>query len=146
MSLLSRRAWQRFLPVSRGLRGLRRRQGALPGCAGFFYSSFGLPGYFFAGRTFPPYSPVLRCTDSAPPRLLVEAPSPDNSWPGWFRRNWPTAAVFALLGGLAYYGHATGWTIPKFSELTGNGADANLDWCKEHSVPESVCVECNEAL
>src|SRR5437588_10418076 len=85
-------------------------------------------------------------SNSAPPRLLVEAPSPDNSWPGWFRRNWPTAAVFALLGGLAYYGHATGWTIPKFSELTGNGADANLDWCKEHSVPESVCVECNEAL
>jgi cobalt-zinc-cadmium efflux system membrane fusion protein len=84
--------------------------------------------------------------DSALPRPLVESPRSDDSWLAWIRRSWPTVVVFALLGGLAYYGHATGWTIPKFSKLTGKGADASEDWCKEHNVPESLCVECTESL
>jgi cobalt-zinc-cadmium efflux system membrane fusion protein len=83
---------------------------------------------------------------SPPPQSLPQSPGPKDSWLAWVRRSWPTVAVFALLGGLAYYGHATGWTIPKFYELIGKGTEANEDWCKEHGVPESICVECNEAL
>jgi hypothetical protein len=48
-----------------------------------------------------------------------EPPHPNSSSLSWFRRGLPTAAVLALLGILAVWGHATGWTIPKYSELTG---------------------------
>jgi cobalt-zinc-cadmium efflux system membrane fusion protein len=54
--------------------------------------------------------------------------------------------VLAALGGLAYFGHSTGWTVPKFSSLTGNGQAEMEDWCGAHAVPESECVECNPAL
>src|SRR5687767_12450067 len=61
---------------------------------------------------------------------------------GWLQYL-PTALVLLLLAGVAIYGHYSGWTLPKFSELIGRGrADAD-DWCAEHSVPESICVECN---
>jgi len=61
-------------------------------------------------------------------------------------RGAPTALVVALLAGIAFWGHHTGWTVPKFSEIFRDGAPAKVDWCAEHSVPESICVECNEAL
>ena len=64
----------------------------------------------------------------------------------WLRRALPTFLVLAALGGLAFLGHHFGWTVPKFDELLGNGQAAKDDWCKEHSVPESACVECNESL
>ncbi len=75
-----------------------------------------------------------------------KTPVADTSWSGWVRRGLPTALVLALLAGLAYWGHVSGWALPKFSELTGNGGNADEDWCKEHSVPESICVECIESL
>ena len=64
----------------------------------------------------------------------------------WLRRALPTFLVLAALGGLAFLGHHFGWTVPKFDELLGNGKTAKDDWCKEHNVPESACVECNESL
>jgi multidrug efflux pump subunit AcrA (membrane-fusion protein) len=33
--------------------------------------------------------------------------------------------------------------VPKFAALTGSVAPVADDWCEEHSVPESNCVECN---
>ena len=33
----------------------------------------------------------------------------------------PTVLILAALGGIAVVGHATGWTLPKFSALTGKG-------------------------
>jgi len=39
------------------------------------------------------------------------------------------------------------WTLPKFSTLVGNRTTAAPDdWCAEHSVPESICIECNTQL
>jgi len=58
----------------------------------------------------------------------------------------PNLAVFALLAAVFYAGHHTGWKLPKFSELTSAPADAEADWCEEHSVPESQCLECQPAL
>lgn len=91
---------------------------------------------------------------SAPEPQQPPAPSPSEpgrtgraaAFIGWLVRAVPTAVVLAALGGLAYWGHHTGWTIPKFSELTGHGEAEERDWCKEHSVPESECVECNPKL
>lgn len=76
-------------------------------------------------------------TDSTPQR---------ESWIAWARRAGPTLLVLVVLAGVAYAGHRTGWTVPKFSELFGASNGAKDDWCEEHSVPESICVECNESL
>jgi cobalt-zinc-cadmium efflux system membrane fusion protein len=64
----------------------------------------------------------------------------------WLFRTAPTVLVLALLGAVAYAGHHTGWKVPKFDELFGGGSTGTDDWCEEHSVPESMCVECDESL
>ena len=48
--------------------------------------------------------------------------------------------------GLAIWGNATEWSMPKFSSLFGGKAEEAADWCDEHNVPESQCVECNKSL
>ena len=62
---------------------------------------------------------------------------------GRLGRTVPPLVVFGTLLGLLAWGHHTGWTLPKFSDLTGGAAAAPDNWCEEHSVPESECVECN---
>ncbi len=85
-------------------------------------------------------------------RLASPAPAPTHeplrreSLVAWAVRTAPTLFVICLLAGLAYWGHHTGWTIPKFNELFGAKETPKDDWCQEHSVPESICVECNESL
>lgn len=64
----------------------------------------------------------------------------------WLRNAIPTAAVVGVLVGLGVWGHATDWTLPKFSALIGNDVSEATDWCDEHSVPESQCIECNPSL
>ena len=58
----------------------------------------------------------------------------------------PTVLVTAFLAGLWAFGHHSGWKVPKFSALAGNGAAERKDWCEEHGVPESQCVECHPDL
>jgi membrane fusion protein, heavy metal efflux system len=60
-------------------------------------------------------------------------------------RTVPTLLVFIALGGLLLGGHHTHWALPKFSELADRAKEKD-DWCGEHGVPESQCVECNAAL
>lgn len=57
----------------------------------------------------------------------------------------PTLLILTVLGVFGWWGHRTGWTIPKFSELRGNFTEDD-DWCAEHGVPESICIECDETL
>src|SRR5258708_2260527 len=64
----------------------------------------------------------------------------------WLWNAIPTAAVLSLLAGLAYWGHTSDWTLPKFSALVGKEAAEADDWCKEHNVPESQDIECNPTL
>ncbi len=64
----------------------------------------------------------------------------------WLRRTVPTAAVVAGIVGLAIWGNATEWSIPKFSSLFGGETEEATDWCDDHNVPESQCVECNKSL
>jgi cobalt-zinc-cadmium efflux system membrane fusion protein len=57
--------------------------------------------------------------------------------------------VLALgcVAALVFVGRETGWSIPKLSALRGEeGSEKEGDWCAEHGVPESECVECNPAL
>jgi cobalt-zinc-cadmium efflux system membrane fusion protein len=61
-------------------------------------------------------------------------------------RTVPTVLVLAALAGLAWWGHSAGWKLPSFAALTGREAQEKDDWCEEHGVPESACVECNPDL
>ncbi|MDR0869805.1 MAG: efflux RND transporter periplasmic adaptor subunit [Planctomycetaceae bacterium] len=58
----------------------------------------------------------------------------------------PNAAVFVLLAGIFYFGYITDWKMPKFSELTGHALSTESDWCGDHLVPESQCIECKPNL
>lgn len=55
----------------------------------------------------------------------------------------PTVIVMSLLTAVGAYGHFAHWKLPRFSELAGNARPVIADWCEEHGVPESQCVECN---
>lgn len=61
-------------------------------------------------------------------------------------RHIPTLMVMAVLVGVGFYGHHSDWKLPKFSALAGNGVTSRDDWCEEHGVPESQCVECHPDL
>ncbi len=84
---------------------------------------------------------------SAPAPVLVKRSSPAaRTMIGRMLQTLPTALLIVMLAGLAYWGHANDWSIPRFSALFGNGAIQKDDWCDEHGVPESICVECNANL
>lgn len=58
----------------------------------------------------------------------------------------PNLVVFSILGGVMYVGHHTEWKLPKMSALLGTASAAVDDWCAEHLVPESSCIECRTDL
>ena len=87
-----------------------------------------------------------------PPKATTSSPAPSEQQPvgsmphrlaGWLVRSIPTAIVLAVLAGLGWWGHHSGWALPKFSEVRGDAAALPDDWCEEHGVAESMCVECN---
>jgi cobalt-zinc-cadmium efflux system membrane fusion protein len=80
---------------------------------------------------------------SRPAELSAE---PRQSLRGRLVGSLPAALVVLALVGLAYWGRSNDWTLRKFSALIGSEATTTQDWCPAHSVPESICVECNESL
>ena len=56
----------------------------------------------------------------------------------------PSALALGAVGGLAYVGRQYDWRMPKFSALIGQAEAEKDDWCEEHSVPDSECVECKK--
>lgn len=59
----------------------------------------------------------------------------------------PTALLLVGLGAIGIWGHRTGWSAPKFSELIGRqDRSEQEDWCVEHNVPDSKCIACNPEL
>jgi cobalt-zinc-cadmium efflux system membrane fusion protein len=72
----------------------------------------------------------------------------------WFRGGFSTLFVIGILSGIAVWGHSTDWTLPKFSALVSGGKSDSSNacivngegWCKEHNVPEAICIECNKKL
>jgi len=57
----------------------------------------------------------------------------------------PTLVVLACAAAIGWWGHHNEWKLPKFSALNGEVEETD-DWCKEHSVPESICIECKPEL
>jgi len=64
----------------------------------------------------------------------------------WLWSNLPTFMVLGVIAGVGYYGHRSDWKLPRFSTLVGAAPAEQDDWCQEHAVPESQCVECNADL
>ncbi|MFO0918950.1 MAG: efflux RND transporter periplasmic adaptor subunit [Planctomycetaceae bacterium] len=58
----------------------------------------------------------------------------------------PNVLVFSLLAGVMFWGHHTGWKMPRMSDMLGSATTAPDDWCAEHLVPESQCIECQTHL
>lgn len=91
----------------------------------------------------PPGGAVLR---SGPPRAS------SRSLFGWSRVRRVSGCLLsatvavACVAGLVGLGRATGWRLPKASALRGDTRVEEDDWCKEHGVPESACVECRAGL
>lgn len=54
--------------------------------------------------------------------------------------------VLAGFVSIFYFGHHNDWRIPKFAALTSDVEPVVDDWCEEHAVPESICVECDPTL
>lgn len=55
-----------------------------------------------------------------------------------------TAVASAFVVAFLAVGFATGWNLPKFSAMRGVHGPDKDDWCSEHNVPESICVECKK--
>lgn len=96
----------------------------------------------------------MSTTATAPARPLATPPHIETQPVARPRRSWwkttlnavPNLVVFSMLGGVMYVGHHTGWKLPKMSELMGTTTAAVDDWCSEHLVPESQCIECRTDL
>lgn len=85
-----------------------------------------------------PISPV-----DAPPQLKTNLQiQPTRRWWATILNTLPNIAAFTLLGCVMYFGHHTGWKMPKLSELLGAVSTDSDDWCAEHLVRESECIEC----
>jgi membrane fusion protein, heavy metal efflux system len=83
------------------------------------------------------------------PQTPSEPPAPPRApvalWRG-IRQALPTAGIVVALAGLACWGHYAEWRVPKFSSIVGGKSHQADDWCNEHNVPESQCIECNRQL
>jgi cobalt-zinc-cadmium efflux system membrane fusion protein len=83
---------------------------------------------------------------SPPVHPAVATRSARASFFGRLRDGVTALLVFVVLGGLLAWGHLADWKMPKFSSLMGRAPNSEEDWCSEHGVPESQCVECNASL
>lgn len=87
------------------------------------------------------HSPSLPTLDPPQSRLKRK------SWLAMLAGGVPNVLVFALLAGVFYVGHRTHWKLPSVSSLFGASTSAAPDdWCVEHLVPDSQCVECKADL
>lgn len=93
-------------------------------------------------RDAAPIVPVAAASSPAPSLENEQLEVPRS----WLRQSAPTAAIVCLLAALALWGHLSGWSVPKFSQLFSSAPAAPADWCVEHNVPESTCIDCNPKL
>lgn len=80
--------------------------------------------------------------------VMVPKAAARQPWSAFIRKSvahvMATAVALAFVAGLLSIGLATGWSLPKFSDMRGVSGPDKDDWCTEHSVPESICVECKK--
>ena len=94
-----------------------------------------LPPQHHDNEAVPPGTPAPAQSLSLPRRALK-----------WILGSIGPFCVLLAFAGIFAFGHYTDWRMPKFAELTGQTQPIVADWCDEHGVPESICVECDESL
>ena len=60
---------------------------------------------------------------SSPPTEQQTTKSMPRRFADWLLHSIPTAAVLAVLAALGWWGHHSGWALPKFSEVTGEAKE-----------------------
>ncbi len=91
-------------------------------------------------------TPIAPAEASQPPDA-PPPPCPAPARPGlWGRLAGlvPTLLALAAVVGLVLFGQRVGWKMPRFSVLAGAAQPEKDDWCAEHAVPDSICVECQK--
>ncbi len=80
------------------------------------------------------------------PDLPTSSDNKQSGLAGRLLNGLPTIIVFLLLGSVMFLGHHTGWKLIPAAELFGEQEHEADDWCAEHLVPESECIECDPDL
>ena len=96
----------------------------------------------------------MSATVTSPMRPVSTSPRVEPKFEHPSSRRWwnvvlsgvPNVLVLCLLGSVLLLGHQTDWKMPKMSELMGTASTPIDDWCGEHLVPESTCIECDADL
>jgi len=89
-------------------------------------------------------------SDANAPRQTGSSPARQERGPrfgrlgAWAAQGAAAAIAAGFLAALVTVGMKTGWSVPKFSTFIGGAATGKDDWCDEHSVPDSICVECRK--
>ncbi len=79
-------------------------------------------------------------------RSNSSTPAVNSGWLATIVGAIPNILVFGLLVAIFATGHHYHWKLPKFSALWSAGPASADDWCDEHLVPESACLECRVDL
>jgi len=92
--------------------------------------------------------PVVNGRDvpASNPEILAKSHGPVRRFVSLITDSIGPTLVLAGFAAVFYYGHQNDWRIPKFATLTGPVETVVDDWCEEHSVPESICVQCDPTL
>lgn len=57
-----------------------------------------------------------------------------------------TFLALAVLAGVGWWGHHSGWKLLTFSSITSDIEPEIEAWCDAHGVPADICVGCKPAL
>ncbi len=87
-----------------------------------------------------------RSVRASDPEILAKSHGPVRRFVSLITGSIGPTLVLAGFAAVFYYGHQNDWRIPKFAALTGPVEPVIDDWCEEHSVPESICVQCDPTL
>ena len=69
-----------------------------------------------------------------------------NARRSWLSQLFPALMAVVLAAAAVWVGAANDWRIKPFSELAGRATADDDDWCAEHGVPKTKCVECYPTL
>ncbi len=77
---------------------------------------------------------------------LNTQPGPGRRYLGYAGHLVANLLALSCVAAVIYFGQRWHWNLPKYSALLGDTAPEKTDWCLEHNVPDSICIECQKDL